>query len=199
MGQWPVRLSDGELELRPLARSDARAYAEVRAHNRDWLRPWEASYPNGQKVETDFKRVRSGLTRAARSGDFLPFALSVDGHFRGQLTVSGLQWGSICGASLGYWIDRRVAGRGLTPRAVALACDYCFLTLGLHRMEINIRPENAASLRVVEKLGFVYEGLRRGYMHIDGQWADHLSFALLATDVPGGLLTAYRRAGRAGG
>ena len=61
---------------------------------------------------------------------------------------------------MGYWIGQSHAGRGIVPTAVAMATDYCLGTLGLHRMEINIRPENAASLRVVEKLGFRDEGLR---------------------------------------
>ena len=96
-------------------------------------------------------------------------------------------------ATAGYWIDERVAGRGIVPTAVALATDYCFSGLGLHRMEINIRPENAASLRVVEKLGFRDEGIRERYMHIDGKWCDHRTFALVAEDVPFGLLDAWQR------
>lgn len=94
-------------------------------------------------------------------------------------------------ATLGYWVDSARAGRGLAPTAVALATDFCFRDLGLHRMEINIRPENRASLRVVEKLGFRDEGLRPRYLHIAGQWADHRSFALTEEEVPRGLLTPW--------
>ena len=68
------------------------------------------------------------------------------------------------------------------------ACD----VLELHRVEINIRPENAASIRVVEKLGFRYEGLRERYLHINGDWRDHYSYALCVDDVPEGLLARYR-------
>ena len=71
---------------------------------------------------------------------------------------------------------------------MALVVDHCFGRLGLHRIEVNIRPENAASLRVVEKLGFRDEGLRPRYLHIDGAWRDHLSFALTTEEVPDGLL-----------
>ena len=85
------------------------------------------------------------------------------------------------------------AGRGIIPTAVALATDHCFATVGLHRVEVNIRPENAASLRVVEKLGFRPEGLRPRYLHIDGDWRDHLSFALTADEVPEGLLARWLR------
>ena len=78
-------------------------------------------------------------------------------------------------------------------RAVALAVDHCFTELGLHRMEINIRPENVASLRVVEKLGLRDEGVRERYLHIQGQWCDHRSFAVTSEEVPDGLLARWQR------
>ena len=81
-------------------------------------------------------------------------------------------------ATLGYWVDQARAGQGIAPTAVAMATDHCFRTLGLHRMEINIRPENGPSLRVVEKLGFRDEGYRPRFLHINGEWADHRTFAL---------------------
>jgi ribosomal-protein-alanine N-acetyltransferase len=74
---------------------------------------------------------------------------------------------------------------------VALVTDHCFRNLGLHRMEINIRPENGPSLRVVEKLGFRAEGYRPRYLHINGAWADHRSFALTSEEVPEGLLNRW--------
>ena len=109
----------------------------------------------------------------------------------GQLTVSSITWGSLRSANIGYWVDETVAGRGITPTAVALAVDHCFRAAGLHRIEVCIRPENAASLRVVHKLGFRPEGLRRAYLHIDGDWRDHEAFALTAEEVPEGLLSRW--------
>lgn len=79
------------------------------------------------------------------------------------------------------------------PTAVALVSDHCFRTVGLHRIEVCIRPENGPSRRVVEKLGFREEGLRPRYLHIDGAWRDHLVFALTAEEVPEGLLGRWRR------
>jgi [ribosomal protein S5]-alanine N-acetyltransferase len=61
-------------------------------------------------------------------------------------------------------------------------------------VEASIRPENQASRRVVEKLGFREEGLRRRYLHIDGAWRDHLCYALTVEDVTGGLLPRWRNA-----
>jgi ribosomal-protein-alanine N-acetyltransferase len=105
----------------------------------------------------------------------------------GQLTVTGIAWGSARWAQIGYWIDQGHAGRGIMPLAVAMASDHCLSSMGLHRIEIAIRPENVASLRVVEKLGFTMIGLAPRYLHIDGQWRDHLLFAITAEEVPGGL------------
>jgi ribosomal-protein-alanine N-acetyltransferase len=79
------------------------------------------------------------------------------------------------------------------PTAVAIAVDHSFGVVGLHRVEVNIRPENTASLRVVEKLGFRPEGRRDRYLHIAGDWRDHLAFALTVEDVPEGLLERWHR------
>ena len=108
--------------------------------------------------------------------------------------MSSISYGSLRSASIGYWVSRHVAGHGVIPTAVALATDHCFTTLGLHRVEVNIRPENRPSLRVVEKLGFRDEGLRERYLHIAGEWCDHRTFALTTEDVPDGLLTRWRTA-----
>ncbi len=122
----------------------------------------------------------------------MPLVLQVAGEFAGQLNVSQMFFGSLSSCAIGYWIAQRFAGRGAMPTAVALATDYCFLQLGLHRVEICIRPENTPSLRVVEKLGFRYEGLRRRYIHIDRDWRDHFAFALTIEDAPLGVLRRWQ-------
>ena len=190
----------GELQLRELRRRDARAWREVRARNSAWLTPWEATVPpgSGEHVPT-FPEMVTRFRSEARAGRTMAWAMTVDGRLIGQVTVAGITLGSLRGASIGYWIDSRSAGRGLTPLAVAMACDHCYRELGLHRIEIVIRPENAASLRVVEKLGFRHEGFRRRFLHIDGQWRDHEVFALYAEEAPASLadaVVARHEAGR---
>ena len=189
---WPARLREGRIELRPLRLRDAAAWREVRTRNARWLRPWEATLPLAEHdAPTTYGAMVRRLRAEAREGRSLPFALTVDGAFAGQVTIGGIARGSLLSAYIGYWIDQRVAGRGIMPTAVAMATDHCFHEVGLHRVEINIRPENTASLRVVEKLGFRAEGLRERYLHIDGDWRDHLTFALCAEDVPEGLLARW--------
>jgi ribosomal-protein-alanine N-acetyltransferase len=138
--------------------------------------------------------MRRRLRKEARRGQGLPFVIRYDGQFAGQVNVSGIVHGSLCSGHIGYWVDERFAGRGVMPTAVALVVDHCFTELGLHRVEVNIRPENRASRRVVEKLGFRAEGTRERFLHIAGDWRDHLTFALVREEVPGGLLRRWHAA-----
>ncbi|WP_449374730.1 GNAT family N-acetyltransferase [Arthrobacter psychrolactophilus] len=194
---WPVNLESGDVVLRPIKYRDKAEWTQVRARNAAWLQPWEASNPMGQGQLPTFGGMVRSLNLQAREAAALPFIITerFPGQKKpaivGQLTVSSIMWGSAMTATLGYWVDQDRAGRGIVPTAVALATDHCFKTLGLHRMEINIRPENAASLRVVEKLGFRDEGLRPRFLHINGVWADHRSFALTSEEVPEGILARW--------
>jgi len=189
---WPVVLHEGPVTLRPLRRRDAKRWRSIRTANAGWLAPWEATHPDLSEIPPSFARMVRSFTREAKAGRMLPFAVLLDSQLVGQLTVAGITWGSLRSGHIGYWVDRAVAGRGVTPTAVALATDHCFFTLGLHRVEVNIRPENQASLRVAQKLGFRPEGVRKRYLHIDGAWRDHATFALTIEEVPGGLLPRWR-------
>jgi [ribosomal protein S5]-alanine N-acetyltransferase len=189
---WPAVLSDGEVTLRPLRMRDASAWMESRRRNVEWLRQWEATPPNGPSMFGVSASVFTSMTRRlradARAGKALPFVIIVAGEFAGQLNVAGIVRGSMDSAHVGYWVDQRFAGRGVMPTAVALVVDHCLGPVGLHRIEVNIRPENVASRRVVEKLRFREEGVRERYLHIAGEWRDHLTFALVREDIPLGLL-----------
>jgi len=190
---WPATLARHGVRLRPLSYRDRHAWHSVRSRNMDWLRPWDATLPPGATdAATTFRGMVRSLRSAARAGTTLPFALDVDGKFRGQVTVGGLHLGSLRGAHIGYWLDRDVAGSGVMPLAVAMACDHCFRG-GLHRIEINIRPENRPSIRVVEKLGFRYEGVRERYLHIDGEWRDHVTYALTAEELDAPLADRFEQ------
>jgi len=188
-------LSEGKVTIRPIRLRDARVLERELAENRGWLRKWEATNPHGP-MSFDVRSSIRSLQQNARAGLGLPFVIEYDGQLAGQLNVSSITYGSLASASIGYWVAERFAGRGVTPTAVALATDYCFAGIDLHRMEICIRPENGPSLRVVEKLGFRYEGLRRRYIHIDGDWRDHFCFALVREEIPEGVLPRWRQ-GRA--
>jgi ribosomal-protein-alanine N-acetyltransferase len=184
-------LSDGAVTIRPIRLKDTRALERALVENRGWLRQWEATNPHGP-LSFDVRASIRSLQANARAGLGLPYAIEYNGEFAGQLNVSSISYGSLSSATIGYWVSEEFAGKSVTPTAVALATDHCFFGLGLHRMEICIRPENAPSLRVVEKLGFRYEGLRRRYIHINGDWRDHFCFALTVDELPQGVLRRWK-------
>lgn len=180
----------GRTSIRLVKPRDARVLQQELLSNREWLRPWEATNPDGA-VSFDMRLGVRRLLQQYREGSGVPFVMEYDGEIAGQLNVWGIARGSLSSATIGYWVSRRFAGKGITPAAVAMATDMCFNELRLHRMEICIRPENVASLRIVEKLGFRYEGLRRRFIHIHGDWRDHYCFALTREDVPQGVLSRW--------
>ena len=116
------------------------------------------------------------LQREGRSGRSYSLMIWDGNNLIGQITMGGVILGALRGAHIGYWIDKNYAGRGFTTDAVNTLTRFAFEGLGLHRIEINIRPENAASIRVAEKAGYIFEGDRPEFLHIAGSWRDHKSF-----------------------
>lgn len=187
-----VRLQYGNAVTVRLVRTrDAQELQRLMQRQREWLKPWEATYPGSEAAQSHEIQMRStvrALLRSFRGGTVLPLVIEVDGAVVGQVTVSEMSGGALQNAQLGYWISQDHAGRGITPIAVALTIDFLFFQLGLHRVEICVVPENSKSLRVVEKLGLRAEGLRQRYIHIDGAWRDHRCFAVTSEEVPEGML-----------
>jgi [ribosomal protein S5]-alanine N-acetyltransferase len=178
-----------------LRRRDAAEWCRLRLANEDWLARWEPSSPvpwRARHTPTAYRAMRRAVAHRARVGTSVPFAIRVDGRLAGQVTIDNIVRGAMRSGHLGYWIDRAVAGRGMASLAVALVCDHAFGSVGLHRLQADIRPENLPSQHLVERLGFRREGLLRRYLDIDGDWRDHVSYALLAEDNPAGVLTRWR-------
>jgi len=200
MRGWPASLTeptllDAPVGLRPVRVKDAAAWRDSRVRNGGWLRPWEPTNPETPLYRSSlgpYVAMARTMRHEARQGLTLPWVVTYGGRFAGQLTVGSIVWGSARSGQVGYWIDEAYAGRGVIPTALAMAIDHCFFTVGLHRIEATIRPDNQASRRVVDKLGFREEGIRRRSLHIDGSWRDHLCYALTVEDVPDGLLPRWR-------
>ena len=183
-------LTHGQIKLRVAKMRDAKRLEALILGNRPWLRPWEATNPSAPN-SFDVRSQLKGLIRALDDESGIPFVIEVQGQIQGQLNVANIMYGSVSSAVLGYWVAPEVAGKGVMPTAVALVTDYLMNQIGLHRVEINIRPENQASLRVIQKLGFRYEGLKQRYIHINGEWRDHYVFALTKEELPEGLLKIF--------
>ena len=208
---WPATLTEPELlnapvMLRPVRVSDVKIRRAVMAANGSWLRPLTATDPDAPPLAPQANSLvamarRSPVLpylsaarswRKARRGIAFTWVVRYGGQFAGELTVWHVLWGPNRSAEVSYWIDERLAGRGITPTALAMGADHCFKRMGLHRLEAGIQPENAASRRVVEKLGFRNEGTRIGLVHIDGAWRDHVCYAITAEVAADGLLHRWR-------
>jgi len=186
-----IGLNHAEVSIRLVRKRDARQLEKLLLGNRQWLRPWEATNPAGPNSFDVRSQIR-GLLHQHRDHQGIPFVIEYQNQLVGQLNVSNILYGSVSSAIMGYWISPEFAGRNITPTAVALAIDYLLSIVGLHRVEIDIRPENLASLRIVEKLGLRYEGLKKGFIHINGDWRDHYVFAVTADEVPDGILNRWK-------
>ncbi len=186
---WPVVVSgDGirpSIVLRPLGRSDRGQWQALRQANADYVARWEPTPPDGQVPTVRFWRYVQNLNRDARSGLTRPWAIELAGELVGQVHLFGVMRGSLQSAAAGYWVSQARAGQGVATRALAAATTYALGSFGLHRVEVNIRPENAASLRVVEHLRFRDEGVREHFLHIEGAWRHHRTFALTREDTGG--------------
>ena len=176
------KLVDHEITLKPIRFRDKAEWDGVRAVNRDWLSPWEATRPtieSNSPLPSYYGMVMqlNKEIRALRSIS-LGIWLNEDGEKKliGQITLGGIIFGAMRGAHIGYWIDQRFASRGYTTRAVKLLTKFGFDGLKLHRIEINLRPENEASKKVAVKAGYVLEGSRNNYLHIAGDWRNHITF-----------------------
>ncbi|MFW5469083.1 GNAT family N-acetyltransferase [Knoellia sp. CPCC 206435] len=185
VGSTPTGMS---ILLRPMRPEDADEYSSIRTANRQWLGRWDATSPVPPTGPRTFDDLVDYYQEEAVAGRMLPFVIETDGRLIGQINVSNIVMGSFRSCTVGYWVTEAVAGQRVIPTALALVSDHAIGVLGLHRIEVNIRPENTASLAVVRRLGFRDEGVRLRMLHIDGAWRDHRSFALTTEDLAGSTL-----------
>lgn len=180
------------IQLRPFRLRDQSAYLEARREDQAWLTPWDPTNPGGGRPTLSYREMVRNQRARARSLESLAFLIERRRQIIGQVSGNSITWGAARSFSAGYWVVSRVAGRWIAPTAVAMLGDYGFGALGLHRLELGIRPENTASIAVARKLHMREEGMRPHYLHINGAWRDHLIFALTAEDLEDGRGHSFR-------
>ncbi|WP_395729813.1 GNAT family N-acetyltransferase [Nakamurella sp.] len=198
---WPAKLGplptvSGMVAGRPLHRRDFAEWQHARVRDEALIRRWDATSEltwEQRHSRAMWHAHRTLLRVGARRGEVVPFAITVDGAFAGQVTLGGIQRGALRSAWVGYWVDSRYHGKGVGTAAVALLVAHAFGPVGLHRVEATISPQNLASRAVVEHLGFRPEGELLRYLDIDGAWRDHLLFGLTVEELPGGLTQLLQR------
>ena len=188
--------------LRPPRDSDWKEWAELREVSRDFLVPWEPTWPKDALTRSAYRRRLRHYAEQWRNGSGYSFFVvrRSDAVLRGGLTLSNVRRGITQSGSLGYWIGEPYARKGVMTEAVRSALCFCFDNLTLHRVEAACLPANISSRRLLDKCGFREEGYATKYLKIDGEWADHVLFAKLREEamklVPG-LADGGREAGEA--
>lgn len=176
------RLIGERVYLRPPQLSDWRAWAALREDSRDFLKPWEPTWPRDALSRPAFRRRLRQYATEWREGSGYSFFifLGAGDLLIGGVSLANVRQGVSQSASLGYWMGESHANRGYMSEALPKVLDYAFDRLNLHRIEAACLPENGPSRSLLSKTGFSEEGIARQYLRIDNAWRDHLLFAMLA-------------------
>ena len=181
----PLLRGDG-IYLRPARSADYAAWAQLRSESRDFLTPWEPTWPDDDLTRIAFRRkLRRQSDDMARDEafSFLIFSEATN-SLMGGITIGGIRRGVAQAATLGYWMGAQYAEKGNMTRAVAAVVSFGFSTLRLNRVEAACILENHASAALLLKNSFTQEGFARAYLRINGVWRDHLLFAIVEGDAP---------------
>jgi ribosomal-protein-alanine N-acetyltransferase len=179
-----LRLDGERVFLRPQRAKDWRPWSRLRLSSRDFLAPWEPTWPaDALTRHADRRRVRAQLLESRQGlGYTLHIFRHQDHALLGAITLGQIRRGVALTATLGYWIGEPFARQGYMAEAMELIMRFAFRELGLHRLEAACLPSNDASQALLKRLGFREEGMARGYLRIAGEWRDHLLFARLSED-----------------
>jgi ribosomal-protein-alanine N-acetyltransferase len=167
---------NGNVHLRILSLSDAGPLAAAYSRNAEHLAPWEprrsaAFYTRaGQEAI-----VRSKLDQYA-AGTELPWIVLHDRDVIGMITLTGIVRGPFLNANLGYWVDHAFTGKGIATSSVEAVLSMAGGELGLHRIQAATLLDNVASQAVLKRSGFKRIGMAPSYLHIAGEWQDHVLY-----------------------
>jgi ribosomal-protein-alanine N-acetyltransferase len=182
-GQQPVIKGDG-VYLRYPRMADYLQWSKLRHDSRAFLSPWEPSWSTDELTRGAFRRRLKRYATETRHDTAYAFFVfrSEDNSLLGGCTLSNVRRGVTQCCALGYWVGERFARQGYMNKAVRALIPFIFRTLGLHRIEAACLPANGPSQHLLEKAGFRQEGLAKRYLQINGDWQDHVLFALLAEE-----------------
>jgi ribosomal-protein-alanine N-acetyltransferase len=176
----PLQSIEGEgVVLRTPQMTDFEEWAALRETSRDFLVPWEPTWPVDDLTRAAFRRRIKRYAEDLRSDQGYAFLIvrGFDGPLVGGLTLANIRRGVAQAGSLGYWTGLPFVRHGYMTAAVRAVIPFAFATLRLHRLEAACIPSNTASTRLLEKTGFLREGYAREYLCINGIWQDHLLYA----------------------
>ena len=167
--------------LRTPQMTDYNDWAALRERSREFLIPWEPTWPADDLSRGAFRRRIRRYVEDLRTDQGYAFLIirGSDDAIVGGLTLANIRRGVAQAGSLGYWMGLPFIRHGYMTAAVRAVIPFAFNTLRLHRLEAACIPSNAGSIRLLENTGFVREGYAREYLCINGIWQDHLLYGRL--------------------
>jgi ribosomal-protein-alanine N-acetyltransferase len=177
-----LRIAGEGVVLRPPRPQDYAEWRELRAVSREFLQPWEPTWPADDLSRAAFRRRLSAYARDREAGVAYPFFVfrASDGALTGGITLSNIRRGVAQMGSVGYWCGLPFTRQGQTLAAVRALTLFAFRSLALHRLEAACLPHNEPSRRLLNRAGFQEEGLAQAYLKINGVWRDHVLFGLIS-------------------
>jgi len=174
-----------DIYMRVPQMSDFQEWRDLRKDSYDFLQPWEPVWPSDDLTKAAYRKRVKSCHIDLSDGTGYPFFIfdAESDELLGGVNLTHIRKGVIQSCTLGYWIGEKYAQKGMMTKALLRLLPYIFLTLKLHRIEAACLPANEASIRLLQKTGFQYEGLARNYLYINGQWRDHNLYALLRSDL----------------
>ena len=167
--------------LRTPQTTDFDEWAALREKSRDFLVPWEPTWPGDDLTRGAFRRRIKRYAEDLRTDQAYAFLIVrySDGALVGGLTLANIRRGVAQAGSLGYWMGLPFVRQGYMTAAVRAVIPFAFASLRLHRLEAACIPTNAGSIALLQRTGFTREGYAREYLCINGIWQDHLLYARL--------------------
>lgn len=163
------------VELCPLALADQDEFCALVTASAQLHHPWMQLPTTPQEFQDWMHRFDDGTN--------LGFLIRIrdTGVAAGTININSIIRGRYQGASIGYAAFAPSAGKGYMAEGITVTVRHAFDRLRLHRLEAQIQPGNTASVALVKRLGFRYEGMSPDYLFIDGAWRDHERWSITAT------------------
>ncbi len=180
----PIDISGGRLQLRPPVPQDYQAWKRVRESSRKFLEPWEPRWPKDDLTRTGYRRrLKRYISESNMNTGETYFLVDIEDNLPiGGISISNIRFGVARMCNIGYWMGEKYAAKGYMTKSVNAIADHIFDDLQLCRIEAACLVHNERSSRLLERVGFVREGLCRNYLEIDGERRDHILYSLLKQD-----------------
>ena len=173
------------LRLAVLKRSSSKMVADYLIRNRAFHKKWSQTHSDNyftERTQKDYLRYDCGEYAEGRLVPLYIFRKGEPDRILGRVTFFNFAYGGMMSCAVGYHMDEEETGKGYMTEALTEACRMIMDVMKIHRIEAFILPNNEKSLALIRRCGFVHEGRRISYMHINGRWEDHEAFYLLAPD-----------------